>query len=64
MYTLQRVLELTRLPEDFCYVIYKRGRYVDEGILSDLLHSDTGIRIERFSLEIDDYGLYLLLYIA
>lgn len=64
MYTLQRVLELTKLPEDFCYVIYKRGRYVDEGILSDLLHSDTRIRIDRYSLEIDDYGLYLLLHIA
>lgn len=64
MYNLKRVLELTKLPDDFCFVIYKRGRYVDEGILSDLLDSDSRIRIERYSLETDNYGPYLLLHIA
>ena len=64
MYTLQRVLELTKLTKDCCCMIYKGGRHISEGFLSELLPSDTRIRIERFSVEIDDYGLYLLLHIA
>lgn len=64
--TLQRVLELTKLTKVCCCRIYKGGRYISEGILSDLLPSDTRIRIriERYSLVSDEYGVYLLLHIA
>ena len=64
MYTLQRVLELTKLTKDCYCMIYKGDRYISEGFLSVLLPSDTRLRIERYSLEIDESGLYLLLHLA
>lgn len=64
MYTLQRVLELTKLTK-FCWCrIYKDGRCITQGILVDLLPSDTRIRIERYSLVSDEYGDYLVLHIV
>ena len=64
MYTLQRVLELTKLTKDCCCMIYKGARYISEGILSDLLPSDTRIRIESYIVKSDEYGVYLLLHLA
>nr|DAK10703.1 MAG TPA: hypothetical protein [Caudoviricetes sp.] len=64
MYTLQSVLELTKFNKGLWCVIYRGDRYISEGILSDLLPSNTRIRIERYSLESGEYGDYLLLHIA
>lgn len=64
MYTLQRVLELTKLTKYCCCVIYRGDICISEGILSDLLPSNTRIRIESYSVECDEYNVFLLLHLA
>lgn len=62
MYTLEKVLELVKAGDDIYCKLYKTDRYITEGVVSDLLDMDT--RIEMYGLESDEYGDYLLLYLA
>lgn len=64
MYTLEKILYLVNAGSDIYCKIYKTGRYITEGWLSDLdLESDTMIETAR--LDYDDDGVEeLVLYLA
>lgn len=62
MYTLEKILYLVNAGSDIYCKLYKADRYITEGVVSDLLDMDT--RIEMYGLESDEYGDYLLLYLA
>ena len=62
MYTLGKVLELVNAGDDIYCKLYETDGYITEGIVSDLLDMDT--RIGMYGLESDEYGDYLLLYLA
>lgn len=56
MYTLKKVLELVNAGEDIYCEVYRTGRFITNGRLSDLdLEFDTKIKTYRMDHYLDGY---------
>lgn len=63
MYTLERVIEITKMGDDPYCKLYKGFSYCGEGWLSEL-DLDDDSKIEMYRVAADPVGRYLILHLA